>query len=106
MTSPGWKLRWSAVESEGELPLTYTVWQKRDGEESWLPENVTETVFHIGLKDNTSYSFVVKAWNKCGESMLDRSKMLNISTNFEVKVTKGKDISLETVPTGRKTLNL
>ena len=106
VTSPNWTLHWSAVESEGELQLTYTVWQKRDGEESWLPENVTGNIFHIRLKDNTSYSFLVKAWNKCGESRLDRGKMLNISTNFEVKVTKGKDISLETVPTGRKTLNL
>ena len=86
--------------------MTYTVWQKRDSEESWQLENVTRNIFHIGLEDNTSYSFVVKAWNKCGESGLDRDKMLNISTDFEDKVTQGNDISLKTVPTGRKTLNL
>ena len=86
--------------------MTYTVLQKREGEEYWLLENVTGNIFQIGLKDNTSYSFVVKAWNKCGESGLDRDKMLNISTDFEDKVTQGNDISLKTVPTGRKTLNL
>ena len=86
--------------------MTYTVLQKRDSEESWQLENVTRNIFHIGLEDNTSYSFVVKAWNKCGESGLDRDKMLNISTDFEDKVTQGNDISLKTVPTGRKTLNL
>ena len=99
VTSPNWTLRWSAVESEGELQVTYTVWQKRDSEESWQLENVTRNIFHIGLEDNTSYSFVVKAWNKCGESMLDRDKMLNISTDFENKVTQGNFISRETVPT-------
>ena len=100
VTSPNWTLRWSAVESEGELQVTYTVWQKRDSEESWQLENVTRNIFHIGLEDNTSYSFVVKAWNKCGESMLDRDKMLNISTDFENKVTEGyRVISRETVPT-------
>ena len=76
--------------------MTYTVWQKRKGAESWQLENVTRNIFHIGLKDNTSYSFVVKAWNKCGESMLDRDKMLNISTDF---ANKGNVISRETVPT-------
>ena len=86
--------------------MTYTVWQKRDSEESWQLENVTRNIFHFGLEDNTSYSFVVKAWNKCGESGLDRDKMLNISTDFEDKVTQGNDISLKAVPTGRKTLNL
>ena len=86
--------------------MTYTVWQKRDSEESWQLENVTRNIFHFGLEDNTSYSFVVKAWNKCGESGLDRDKMLNISTDFEDNVTQGNDISLKTVPTGRKTLNL
>ena len=100
VTSPNWTLRWSAVESEGELQVTYTVWQKRDSEESWQLENVTRNIFHIGLEDNTSYSFVVKAWNKCGESMLDRDKMLNISTDFENKVSQGyRVISRETVPT-------
>ena len=79
--------------------MTYTVWQKREGEESWQMENVTRNIFHIGLEDNTSYSFVVKAWNKCGESMLDRDKMLNISTDFENRVTQGNVISRETVPT-------
>ena len=99
VTSPNWTLRWSAAESEGELQVTYTVWQKREGEESWQLENVTRNIFHIGLEDNTSYSFVVKAWNKCGESMLDRDKMLNISTDFENKVTQRNFISRETVPT-------
>ena len=100
VTSPNWTLRWSAVESEGELQVTYTVWQKRDSEESWQLENVTRNIFHFGLEDNTSYSFVVKAWNKCGDSMLDRDKMLNISTDFENKVSQGyRVISRETVPT-------
>ncbi|CAH3045752.1 unnamed protein product, partial [Pocillopora meandrina] len=97
VTSPNWTLRWSAVESEGELQVTYTVLQKREGEEYWLLENVTVNIFQIRLKDNTSYSFVVKAWNKCGESGLDRDKMLNISTDFEDKVTQGNDISLKTM---------
>ena len=79
--------------------MTYTVLQKREGEEYWLLENVTVNIFQIRLKDNTSYSFVVKAWNKCGESMLDRDKMLNISTDFANKVTQGNVISRETVPT-------
>ena len=108
VTSPNWTLRWSEAESEGELQVTYTVWQKRDGEESWLLENITRNIFHIGLEDNASYSFLVKAWNKCGDSMLDRNKMLNISTDFEDNVTQVNDINRhhEVVPTGRKTLNL
>ena len=51
-------------------------------EESWLRKNVSGFMYHIELAAYKRYMFAVTAWNKWGESELEISKTLIISTNF------------------------
>lgn len=68
----------------------YTVWHRvvqvtKDSaarEKTWLRENVTGHVYHKVLAADTSYLFAVTAWNRWGESLLKKDKMLSISTVF------------------------
>ena len=88
-----WTLRWSAVYSEGRLVTTYTVWHRvlnmtkvadkdMTRKESWLRKNVSGFMYHIELAAYKRYMFAVTAWNKWGQSQLEISKTLIISTNF------------------------
>ena len=88
-----WTLRWSAVYSDGHLVTTYTVWYRvlrvakvadKDmiRKESWLRKNVSGFMYHIELAAYKRYMFAVTAWNEWGESELESSKTLIISTNF------------------------
>ena len=70
--------------------MLYTVWHrvvhvtkdKVSREKPWLRENVTGLVCRKELTADTSYLFAVTAWNRWGESLLERDKMLSISTDF------------------------
>ena len=88
-----WTLRWSAVYSEGRLVTTYTAWHRvlnmtkvvdkdMTRKESWLRKNVSGFMYHIELAAYQRYMFAVTAWNEWGESELEISKTLIISTNF------------------------
>ena len=88
-----WTLRWSAVYSEGRLVTTYTAWHRvlhmtkvadkdMTHKESWLRKNVSGFMYHIELAAYKRYMFAVTAWNEWGESELESSKTLIISTNF------------------------
>ena len=88
-----WTLRWSAVYSEGRLVTTYTAWHRvlnitkvadkdMTRKESWLRKNVSGFMYHIELAAYKRYMFAVTAWNEWGESELESSKTLIISTNF------------------------
>ena len=57
-------------------------------EEDWLQENVTGLVYHKELTADKSYLFAVTAWNRWGESLLERNKMLSITTDFQAKTIK------------------
>ena len=57
-------------------------------EEPWLQENITGSMYHKELTADTSYVFAVTAWNKWGESLLERGKMLSITTDFQARTIK------------------
>ena len=91
--SADWTLQWSAVYSEGHLVKLYTVWHRvvhvannMTLEKAWLQENVTGLVYHKELNTDTSYMFAVTAWNRWGESLLQRDKMLSITTDFRAGI--------------------
>ena len=93
--SSNWTLQWSAVYSEGHLVKLYTVWHRvvhvtnnMTREKAWLQENVTGLVYHKELTADTSYMFAVTAWNRWGESLLQRDKMLVITTDFQARTIK------------------
>ena len=108
-----WTLRWSAVYSEGRLVTTYTVWHRvlnmtkvvdkdMTRKESWLRKNVSGFMCHIELAAYKRYMFAVTAWNEWGESELESSKTLIISTNFADGTnrrtkTKAKSLSTSTI---------
>ncbi|XP_020625048.1 Down syndrome cell adhesion molecule homolog isoform X3 [Orbicella faveolata] len=85
-----WTLQWSAVYSIGVWVTLYTVWHRVEHvtkdrvarEKPWLRENVTGLVYRKELTTDRSYLFAVTAWNRWGESLLERDKMLSISTDF------------------------
>ena len=88
-----WTLRWSAVYSEGRLVTAYTAWHRvlnmtkvvdkdMTRKETWLRKNVSGFMYHIELAAYKRYMFAVTAWNKWGQSQLEISKTLIISTNF------------------------
>jgi len=68
----------------------YTVWHRVEHvtkdrvahDKPRLRENVTGLVYRKELTTDTSYLFTVTAWNRWGESLLERDKMLSISTDF------------------------
>ena len=105
-----WTLRWSAVYSEGRLVTTYTAWHRvlnktevadKDisSKESWLRKNVTGFKYHLELAADKRYMIAVTAWNNWGESELESSKILIISTNFVdeiIRRTKTTTKSLHT----------
>ena len=75
------------------MVTTYTAWHRvlnmtkvadkdMTREESWLRKNVSGFMYHIELAAYKRYMFAVTAWNKWGESELEISKTLIISTNF------------------------
>lgn len=73
----------------------YTVWHRvvhvtsnMTREKEWLQENVTGLVYHKELTADTSYMFAVTAWNRWGESLLQRDKMLVITTDFQARTIK------------------
>ena len=89
MYNASWILQWSPVYSEGQLVTLYTVWHTNDTtarEKPWLQENVTDFLFRMELKSDTSYLFAVTAWNRWGESLLERGQMLSITTDFPARV--------------------
>ena len=55
---------------------------KVSSEKPWLSENVTDLVYRKELTADTSYLFAVTAWNRWGESSLEKDKMFSISTSF------------------------
>ena len=57
-------------------------------EKAWFQENVTSLVYHKELTTDTSYMFAVTAWNRWGESLLERDKMLSITTDFQARTIK------------------
>jgi len=85
-----WTLSWSAVYSIGAWVTLYTVWHRVEHvtkarvarEKPWLRENVTGLVYRKELTADTSYLFAVTAWNRWGESLLERDKMLFITTDY------------------------
>ena len=85
-----WTLRWSAVYSEGQKVKLYTVWHQvvnvtnhnMTFDKPWSRKNVTGLMYHKELTANMSYMFAVTAWNRWGESVLERDKILSISTDF------------------------
>ena len=48
----------------------------------WSRENVTGFMYHIELTADTSYTFAVTSWNRWGESLLEMTNMLSISSDF------------------------
>ena len=72
---------------------TYTAWHRvlhttkvvdkdMTRKESWLRKNVSGFMYHVQLAAHKRYMFAVTAWNEWGESELESSKTLIISTNF------------------------
>ena len=72
---------------------TYTAWHRvlhmtkvadkdMTHKESWLRKNVSGFMYHIELAAYKRYMFAVTSWNEWGESELQSSKTLIISTNF------------------------
>ena len=55
---------------------------KMSSEKPWLRENVTGLEYRKELIADTSYLFAVTAWNRWGESSLEKDKMFSISTSF------------------------
>ena len=68
----------------------YTVWHQvvhvtKDNvsrEKPWIRENVTGLVYHKVLTADTAYLFAVTAWNRWGQSLLEKDTMLSLSTDF------------------------
>ena len=86
-----WTLQWSPVYSEGHLVTLYTVWHTNDTttrEKPWLRENVTGHAYRKELTADSSYLFAVTAWNRWGESLLEKGKMLFITTDFPARMTQ------------------
>ena len=108
-----WTLQWSAVYSLGVWVTLYTVrWcrvvhvtkDKVSSEKPWLSENVTDLVYRKELTADTSYLFAVTAWNRWGESPLERGKMLSVTTDFPTKIiyiTQKTDKSITFPRTGK-----
>jgi len=101
VNNANWTLQWSTIYSEGHLVELYTVWHRvvhvtnnMTREEPWLQENITGFMYHKELTADTSYVFAVTAWNKWGESLLERGKMLSITTDFQARTIK-KMVSTE-----------
>ena len=72
----------------------YTVWHTNDNttrEKPWLRVNVTGLVYHKELIADSSYLFAVTAWNRWGESLLEKGKMLSITTDFPAQLTQKTD---------------
>ena len=72
------------------------------GKESWLRKNVSGFMYHIELAAYQRYVFAVTAWNKWGESELESSKTLIVSTNFadgtnQRTKTKAKSLHTSTI---------
>ena len=74
-------------------------------ENPWLRQNVTGFMYHKDLTANTSYMFAVTAWNRWGESLLERGKMLAISTKFPGRITKNMDETTILIGTGKSSRN-
>ena len=76
--------------SEGHLVTLYTVWHRAANvsnyttahAKDWRRENVTGFVYRKELIDDTFYMFAVTAWNKWGESSLEREKIFLVLTDF------------------------
>lgn len=91
----------------------YTVWQRvehvtKDNTtpgKPWLRQNVTGLMYHKDLTANTSYMFAITAWNRWGESVLERDKMLAISTKFPDRITKKMDKTTILIDTGKCSRN-
>ena len=99
-----WTLQWSPVYSEGQLVTLYTVWHTKDTttrEKSWFRENVTGLEYRRELTADTSYLFAVTAWNRWGESSLERGKMLYISTDFPASIKQKTDKTIFFTHTGK-----
>lgn len=99
-----WTLQWSPVYSEGHLVTLYTVWHTKDTatrEKPWLHENVTGLLFRMELTADTSYLFAVTAWNRWGESSLERGKILSITTDFPPRITQKTAKTITFLHTGK-----
>ena len=97
-------LQWSPVYSEGHLVTLYTVWHTQDittRAELWLRENVTGLMCRKELTADTSYLFAVTAWNRWGESLLERGKMLSITTDFPAWTIKKTGKTITFLRTGK-----
>ena len=87
----------------------YTVWHhvvhvtkdKVSSEKPWLRENVTGLVYRKELAADSSYLFAVTAWNRWGESLLEKGKMLFITTDFPARITRETDQSITFPHTGK-----
>ena len=81
--------------SEGQLVTLYTVWHRAANvsnyttahAKDWQKENVTGFVSRKELIDDTFYMFAVTAWNKWGESLLEREKSFLVLTDFPDRTT-------------------
>ena len=95
MYNASWTLQWSPIYSEGHLVTLYTVWHTNNTttrEKPWLRENVTTSlVYRKELTADSSYLFAVTAWNRWGESLLEKGKMLFITTDFPARMTQKTD---------------
>ena len=104
MYNASWTLQWSPVYSEGRSVPLYTVWYTSDTttlEKSWLRENVTDHVYRKELTADSSYLFAVTAWNRWGESLLEKGKMLFITTDFPARMTQKTDKTITSPHIGK-----
>ena len=84
--------------------MLYTVWHTKDTttrEKPWLRENVTRLLYRKELTADTSYLFAVTAWNRWGESLLERDKILSISTDFPARIKQKTDKTIAFFHTGK-----
>ena len=99
-----WTLKWSPVYSEGRSVALYTVWHTSDTTtlgKSWLRENVSSLVYRKELTADSSYVFAVTAWNRWGESLLEKGKMLFITTDFPARMTQKTDKAITSSHIGK-----
>ena len=74
---------------------------KMSSEKPWLRENVTGLVYRKELTADSSYLFAVTAWNRWGESLLERGKILSITTDLLARITQKTDKSITFPHTGK-----
>ena len=74
---------------------------KMSSEKPWLRENVTGLEYRKELTADSSYLFAVTAWNRWGESLLERGKILSITTDFPARITEKTDKSITSPHTGK-----